>query len=196
MRRPCISRNTSVRRPCISRNTVARRPCISRNTAARRPDLTTVQAGSGCVHFGPYDSIYIRPLVAVYGRIRPARTRPRLRLGLVLASRIHPYTAPRGLIYNTYNLSYRFEASYSPIDYTKSPKLGGTSVESVSAQCTLHQQAQGGGRLPVPAVHEYGTRVRFDRRVNVYLAVPYCTHENTSTVRYVVLVPIRRLRAV
>ena len=66
------------------------------------PDLTTVQAGSGCVHFGPYDSIYIRPLVAVYGRIRPARTRPRLRLGLVLASRIHPYTAPRGLIYNTY----------------------------------------------------------------------------------------------
>ena len=47
---------------------------------------------------------YIRPLVAVYGRIRPARTRPRLRLGLVLASRIHPYTAPRGLIYNTYDV--------------------------------------------------------------------------------------------
>ena len=40
----------------------------------------------------------------MYGRIRPARTRPRLRLGLVLASRIHPYTAPRGLIYNTYRM--------------------------------------------------------------------------------------------
>ena len=101
-----------MRRPCISRNTAARRPCISRNTAARRPDLTTVQAGSGCVHFRrPYDSIYIRPLVAVYGRIRPARTRPRLRLGLVLASRIHPYTAPRGLIYNTYCVEVRYRTS-------------------------------------------------------------------------------------
>ena len=28
-------------------------------------------------------------------------------LGLVLASRIHPYTAPRGLIYNTYRITYQ-----------------------------------------------------------------------------------------
>ena len=73
--------------------------------AQTRFNYSTVQAGSVAFTSEPYDSIYIVPLVAVYGWIRLARTRPRtprLRLGLVLASRIHPYTAPRGTIYNTY----------------------------------------------------------------------------------------------
>ena len=42
--------------------------------------------------------LYIRPLGAVYGWIRLARTRPSRRRGRVRAGRIRPYTATRGLI--------------------------------------------------------------------------------------------------
>ena len=38
-----------------------------------------------------------------------------MRLGLVLASRIRPYTAPRGLIYNTYEYSAHLRG-YNPQD--------------------------------------------------------------------------------
>ena len=42
--------------------------------------------------------LYIRPLGAVYGWIRLARTSPSRRRGRVRAGRIRPYTATRGLI--------------------------------------------------------------------------------------------------
>ena len=70
--------------------------CKTRTPAAQcfaKPGPRNVAATVGV----PY-VLYIRPLGAVYGWIRLARTSPSRRRGRVRAGRIRPYTATRGLI--------------------------------------------------------------------------------------------------